>query len=332
MWMALAWAALACPCRAAKSPGTRAAKSPRAAVATAPLRSERVYLNLPDSTSCNYLAYLPAGAVRGMLVLVPAFGSPVDCFGPGGRNRSNLPGLLARQGVLTLVPAPTPTGTVWFDRASLDSLEQLVHDALARYRVDPRKVVLGGISVGGTGAVRLAERATADPHLSRIWPAAVFAVDAPLDLSRMWHAARMVMAQPGKGAGVNEAHLLQVRVEQAVGGNPWERQEELARLSAFAAGAGEGGNARFLRQLPVRYYADPDVQWSLAQREASYYQMNVLDGAAFINSLRLLGNDAAELRLCPGRGLRADGSRDPGAWSMVDESELARWLLRLLDI
>ncbi|HEX8673201.1 MAG TPA: hypothetical protein VF710_15010 [Longimicrobium sp.] len=46
--------------------------------------------------------------------------------------------------------------------------------------------------------------------------------------------------------------------------------------------------------------------------------------------LRVAGNKRAELITTTGKGFRQDGRRDPYSWSIVDEPELARWLLAAL--
>jgi predicted peptidase len=53
-----------------------------------------------------------------------------------------------------LIAPQCPKGRVW----SVEFLEQVLDDVLARYRVDPNRVLLTGISMGGHGAWRLAIR------------------------------------------------------------------------------------------------------------------------------------------------------------------------------
>lgn len=68
----------------------------------------------------------------------------------------------------------------------------------------------------------------------------------------------------------------------------------------------------------------------MEQRNLDFFGMNSVDHAALINLLRVAGNDRAELITTTGKGFRPSGRRHPHSWSIVDEPELARWLLAAL--
>jgi hypothetical protein len=57
--------------------------------------------------------------------------------------------------------------------------------------------------------------------------------------------------------------------------------------------------------------------------------MNAIDLAALVNQLKILGGKKAELITTAGKGFRADGSRHPHSWSIVDEKELIEWFIGL---
>lgn len=94
-------------------------------------------------------------------------------------------------------------------------------------------------------------------------------------------------------------------------------------MSPFAKG---GGQAALLREVAVRLYTEPDVDWWMANRQVDYYSMNALDAAALITQLQLMGHKDAELITTHGRGFRPGGARHPHSWSIVDEEELAGWI------
>lgn len=56
-----------------------------------------------------------------------------------------------------------------------------------------------------------------------------------------------------------------------------------------------------LRNIPTRYYIEPAEQWWLDNRQTDVLGLNILDGAAFINDLRLIGNKEAEPIVPPAR-------------------------------
>ena len=92
----------------------------------------------------------------------------------------------------------------------------------------------------------------------------------------------------------------------------------------------DGGNARLLKDTPVRIYIEPDLAWRVENWNQDAYSSNVIDGTTLVNVLRLLGNTSAELMTTSGKGYRAGGQRNPHSWSIVDESELSEWLLKAL--
>ena len=55
--------------------------------------------------------------------------------------------------------------------------------------------------------------------------------------------------------------------------------------------------------------------------------LNILDGTTFINDLRLLGNDKAELIVTSWKGYRNGGKTyHPHSWITVDNQELVKWI------
>jgi hypothetical protein len=92
----------------------------------------------------------------------------------------------------------------------------------------------------------------------------------------------------------------------------------------------EGGNARYLKNVPVRIYSDPDIDWQMKNRHVDYYDMNALDQAAMINELNLMGNNEAEFINALGKGYRLNGMRHPHSWSLVEPEDCINWIMKHL--
>ena len=99
--------------------------------------------------------------------------------------------------------------------------------------------------------------------------------------------------------------------------------------SPFCYTAENGGNARAFKNIYLRCYTEPDVNWWIENRGRDYYGMNAIDLAALVNQLKILGGKKAELITTTGKGFRGDGSRHPHSWSIVDEKELIEWFIGL---
>jgi hypothetical protein len=304
-----------------------------AALAAAPLAgqpTEVVRRDPADSVGNRYRIHAPAGPPRALLVLLPGYGGSVDSFEPGsGYTPSTLPARLGGEGVLTLVAVPHPETLYETDRM-LARLDSMVAEVVQRYRIPRARVAVGGFSAGGTGAVRYAQhcarrRCRAVPKV-----AAVFAVDAPLDFERMARHAELATRRQAPRTNVAEERMVLSALRRALGGGPGQARNAYRRSSPLLATEPDGGNARLLSATALRLYTEPDVQWWMEERNLDYYGMNAVDHAAMINLLRIAGNPRAELVATTGRGRRPDGRRHPHSWSIVDEEELARWLVGML--
>jgi hypothetical protein len=264
-----------------------------------------------------YQLRLPIGRVQGVVVLI---GTPSEAY---------LPTLLGRAGIATVQPE-LAEDSLYLDARSMRGLELVALDAVARTEAPPGRIAVGGISLGGTAAVAFVEFCAAGRCPPSVVPAAVFSVDAPLDMERLWRAAVGRLRWDTTGVGTAEAHWVVDHLVHVMGGTPDDRPAEYAARSPFRYEEPNGGNARFLLGTPLRLYAEPDMDFWLS-RGLDYYQINAFDAAGITNRLRHLGHADVELILTSGRGVRPNGVRNPHSWSIVDEPDLARWLTARLE-
>ena len=301
-----------------------------AAQEIAGIRSEVIRRTPGDTVNNSYRVYLPAGRAAALLVLLPGYGDNVDSYAPESRSTpSTLASKLAERGIATVVAVPV-SQTFYADAAVLRRLDALVADARARYVAPGAPVAIGGFSAGGTGAVRFAERCAAGGCGGNPPVAAVFAVDAPLDFARMWQDGALSVSRRSPRANIGEAHMILTELRRSLGGAPTQAPAAYRRASPLLASAVDGGNARWLRNTPVRTYTEPDIHWWIEQRNLDYSGMNATDLAGLVNVLRIGGNTEAALITTSGRGVRPNGMRHPHSWSIFDEDDLARWLMRFL--
>ena len=80
----------------------------------------------------------------------------------------------------------------------------------------------------------------------------------------------------------------------------------------------------------MRLYTEPDVIWTIENWRSDYYNLNAVDQAALTLQLLELGNTQAELITTTGKGYRPAGVRNPHSWTIVDEDDLANWIVRQL--
>ncbi len=270
----------------------------------------------------RYRAYVPDAPAQALVIYLPQYGGTIDAW-----ESSLLPQRLANSGIASLVGLPVAEGTGFMDESSLQALQAMLTDAVERIQCPPDRLVAGGFSAGGVGAVRYGEVAVQGSLSGAFRPRAIFAVDPPLDLRRWYLGWQLIVKRNRPSPLLDEAHQVIQVLHDTLGGAPDEVPDAYARVSAVTAFAEHGGNLRFLRDIPVRMYTEPDVLFWM-DYTADLYSLNTLDVIFAINELRVMGNRQAELILTNGKGYRPDlgGMRLPHAWSIVDELDLADWI------
>ena len=161
--------------------------------------------------------------------------------------------------------------------------------------------------------------------LTTVVPKAVYSVDGPVDLENIYKLfQRGLESNPAAVEpkyGINE-------FQRFIGGTPEQFHAKYVYYSAFSKSEKDGGNAKFLKNVPTRIYNDVDVNWWLANRGQDLYDMNALDQSAMINLLNKMGNKNAEFVNAFGKGYRLEGNRHPHSWSIVDAVECLNWIYK----
>jgi len=281
------------------------------------------------------LLHVPQRKPVGLLVLLPA-GNIHSYDEQSGYTPSKLPKMLTTNNVLTLIVAPRPgrgAGVgLYAGDAILQEMDGLIADVLFKFDIPAGQVAIGGFSSGGIGAVRYAQFCKNGQRKTK-GAVAVFAVDSPLDYERWFLASELELKRLALAGRDNpEDRSATIELAKTFGGSPTEAVEAYRRQSSVSTLVADGGNARLLKDTPIRIYIEPDLKWRLENWGQDVYSSNIPDATALINILRLLGNKNAELITTSGAGYRPDGSRNPHSWSIVDERGLAQWLLTLLRI
>ncbi len=212
----------------------------------------------------------------------------------------------------------------------LRCIDTLIHEIVTAHKVPADKVIIGGMSAGGTGAIRYAQYCAAGKSAYHIKTAGVFAADPPLDYERMWYGAVHSIERGYNVNAVTEALALNDMFFRSIGGTPEQNQSAYQQRSPYSHTAAKGGNTGLLNNTYVRLYTEPDINWWIENRGKDYYDMNALDVAGMINQLKLNGNTNAELITTENKGYDGE-DRHPHAWSIVDQKGLIDWCLQVFN-
>jgi hypothetical protein len=262
--------------------------------------------------SYAYHVMQPAQPVRGMVILMPSRGEkPKQVF-----DRTAIPDHLARSGFRVIVPQLGYA--LILEDGSKDILNQIIADESTRTGIPASQIFIGGFSSGGAIAAHYTEylvSAKGDTSVK-----GVVLIDPPLDLARLYKAWVGLSTSSCPRVITSESTFIKSYVERITGGTPDEKPENYLKLSAFSATDSAGGNARFLKDVPVRLYTEPDVKTMQNKycQELSYENLNSTDLDALHACLTKLGNPNIEYIRTEGRGLHS--------WNIVDPEDLAKWV------
>jgi hypothetical protein len=213
-----------------------------------------------------------------------------------------------------------------------DAFQVCINDAFRKYGIKSRRYIIGGLSAGGTVAVGFAEAVLRDKKTEFV-PKAVFAVDPVLDLAELYRAsereAKRDCKVEGAVVGTSEARFVTGMLDRRLG-DPVDSLANYVARSPYTMSRDDGGNARYLRAVPVRVYHELDPMWSMKERCRPIGDENGIVGCQFIHNLYTAGNTKAEVVLTQNRGSRLDGTRHPHSWNIVEENGFIAWAKQYL--
>lgn len=264
----------------------------------------------------TYDLLLPAEQ-RAFLILFPCF----PCDAADTRAESRIADTAAASGIAVLML--NFNRHILMSEAEQQEVIGTIAGAVAAHGVDASNTVIGGFSSGGNVSVLLAKALlrSAEPPVQL---KGVFAVDSPLDLVHLYECSKRDLAKTSFPEYKDEAQYLLTLLDSTLGSPTdsmanYERAVPLLNSSASVAP---------LKDLPIRFYTEPDTAWWRTHRDDGYEELNAYGLKRIHDTLVAAGNTRAEYITTEGRGVQ-HGNRHPHAWSIVDEKEMVKWIQRL---
>lgn len=264
-----------------------------------------------EGKSVAYHVMQPAGEVKGILLLLPGKGeSPKGVF-----RKTSVPEKLSGKGYLTIVP--NLKYALFADELARKQLSEILR-AETENRSLPG-VVIGGFSAGGAVALSYAEHLVAQG--GGITVKGVFVIDPPIDLQRLYASSRKMRRYNCTSVQADGQYAIDY-LDKAMGGSPDDQYSNYLKFSPYLANEQDGGNARWLKQVPIRLYTEPDIDF-VKERLCAEYELQDLNAGDLENLnklLRRMGNDRCELIVTKDRGYHS--------WNIAEPEELASWIER----
>jgi hypothetical protein len=283
------------------------------------IKTEKVFLDNDTTKNCYTILFPSKFPIKGYIFLLPGFSETAERV----MQQSSLPGQLAKSGLLTIIPT-LQDGVFSFgiDDSSQQSLKKIMTDVRQKNKLTNQPFYLGGYSIGGSCVLKYAEEADRKPN-------AVFTIDPPVDFEQMYNSSKRnvrlsVNTQPNP-----ESVFLVKKIREIMNGTPENSIANYHKISPYSFSDTAQTAIKKLLRVPLRIYTEPDIHWWMKERGMDYTSMNSTFHSAMINELNRLGNGNAVLITTRNKGYRKpDHSRHPHSWSIVDNDELIKWLLK----
>lgn len=282
-------------------------------------------LSIPGDTTKNYyVTVFPKDKVTGSIIILPGFGElPRQTL-----IESDIYKYASEAGYLTIIPALGDWAFFYIDESSHQKLSKFIDEVFEKYKLHENSFFIGGHSFGGTMALQYAQKCYSDKSTLKK-PIAVFALDPPLDIERLYGCMTTTDRPKKNPVSVQEDDYVANRILQEFKTNPKSNPEFFWKISPYAQSDKEHKLLETILTVPIRIYSEPDINWYIENRNIDFYCINSLDSSAMINWLKYLGNKKAELILSNGKGYRVSRKiRHPHSWTIADGKELISWMTK----
>ncbi|WP_306351425.1 hypothetical protein [Flavobacterium sp. '19STA2R22 D10 B1'] len=198
-----------------------------------------------------------------------------------------------------------------------------INSILDQNEVKKENIYIGGFSSGGNVSVLLTNYLLKTKNAIR--PKGTFAVDSPLDLEELYKGAKNDIKKNVDKDAVEEGVFLVEMLEKEIG-KPETDIEKYKAVSPYIFSCNSTANIEFLKNIKVRFYCEPDLEWQMKNKNRTYEDLNVHKQEKTYHSLVNLGSTKAELIKTENRGIRANGEKHPHSWNIVERASLLQWI------
>jgi len=203
------------------------------------------------------------------------------------------------------------------------SYSKLINSILDDNKVDKSNVYIGGFSGGGNISLLVTN------HLlktnNELKPKGVFAIDSPIDIEKLYYNAKADIAKHASEVSYEESLYIVDLLEKSIG-NPKDSILNYKKLSPYLSSIDYNENIKYLKDIKVNLYCEPDLEWQGENRNRKYEELNayMLDKA--YQSLKKIGSSKAKFIKTKNKGYRANGEKNPHSWSLVNKKDLLDWI------
>lgn len=287
--------------------------------------TSNLYINDGESTELYYLKLIPKGKIKGAIVILPSGGETTEDL----LKQITIPKLAFDKGIVTIIPSIN-WGTE-NRKVEIEVLNTIFKKVIKKHNIPKENFVLGGLSNGGMISLVYAQQSVKDKKNTYLKPKGVFGLDVPLDKAHFYEYCEREIKRNFSELGVGEARWMMNNYNEIYGGSPKEFPKKYIEASIYSNGVKNGGNAKYLKDIPIRMYTDLDVNWLMNERRRDLYDWNGTDIVAMVNDLKLMGNKDANVIITMGKGIKLNGTKHPHSWSIMDNQDCFHWIEKIIE-
>lgn len=255
---------------------------------------------------------------KAVLILFPCF----PCDKTNTKTEAKFLDKIENEGITTILLDYNQK--LYLDEFEKEDLAKRLNSILNENEISKKNVFIGGFSSGGNITIILSNYLI-EKH-NELQPKGVFIVDSPFDLEELYKSAQNDIKLNKNIEAVEEGKFLVNLFEQNLG-NPETNIEKYKDLSPYLISQNSINNIKYLKNIKVRFYTEPDLEWQSLNRNRKYEDLNAFKVEKTWEALKNLGNKKAEFIKTENLGIRANGEKHPHSWSIVEKEDLIRWIL-----
>lgn len=265
----------------------------------------------------KYELILPQRQLQGILILFPGFSE-----NPAGiQTEFKVIEPAIQQGIA--VALMKNNQQLWLKEAEKMQLSTLLQQMMRENNIKNSNIYIGGFSSGGNIALLLSNYLMAQQ--TPIMPKGVFIIDSPVDLLKLYENAQKNIARNLSPVSVAESKML-VNLLETNFGKPEQSIHKYEEHSAYTGKTNHTGNVSHLKNVKIRLYTEPDTLWWKQNRGNDYEETNAYVIKSLSEQLSKKFGNKVEYIPTRNRGYRANGTRHPHSWSIVDVNDLIKWM------
>lgn len=255
---------------------------------------------------------------KGVVLLFPSFGYPiVDTDLETGIDEA----FLKSEYAVVLVDY---NRELFLDETNFESLHTFIQRIIKNNNL-PDNIIVGGFSSGGNIALSYSiwyEKL----QLKEGKPKSIFVIDAPVDLLSLYNvcSAKTEKSVAKTEDLTEEKYLVQFLKDRL--GDPKEDKLNYYKYSPFIAEEIANSNLKYLLDYTILFYSEPDRGWYKENMNYDYEETNSFRIQTLFEALQKTSKKEIQYIKTMNKGFRKDGKRHPHSWSIVNETELVKWV------